>query len=277
MTFPYYASAEQIMRDRSELARKGIARGRSVIALTYADGVLFVAENPSNTLRKTSEIYDRIGFAAVGKYNEFESLRKAGIQLADMRGYSYDRADVTALSLANTYANALGSVFTEQAKPYEVELCVAEVAKYGKPRPSQLYRISYDGSIADETRFLVMGGANEAITAALRESYAPDLDLPAALTLAVAALTTPPDTNGSSTGSSTSAPSAPRELAATDLEVAILDRNRPRRAFRRLSAAAVAELMPSATTSASLSNQSDGSGEDDTSAADGDTSSNPDT
>ena len=277
MTFPYYASAEQIMRDRSELARKGIARGRSVIALTYADGVLFVAENPSNTLRKTSEIYDRIGFAAVGKYNEFESLRKAGIQLADMRGYSYDRADVTALSLANTYANALGSVFTEQAKPYEVELCVAEVAKYGKPRPSQLYRISYDGSIADETRFLVMGGANEAITAALRESYAPDLDLPAALALAVAALTTPPDTNGSSTGSSTSAPSTPRELAATDLEVAILDRNRPRRAFRRLSAAAVAELMPSATTSASPSNDSDGSGSDGTSAADGDTSSNPDT
>ena len=108
MTFPYYASAEQIMRDRSDLARKGIARGRSVVILTYADGVLFVAENPSNTLRKTSEIYDRIGFAAVGKYNEFESLRKAGIQLADMRGYSYDRADVSALSLANTYANALG-------------------------------------------------------------------------------------------------------------------------------------------------------------------------
>ncbi|MDY6809841.1 MAG: proteasome subunit alpha [Actinomycetota bacterium] len=271
MTFPYYASAEQIMRDRSELARKGIARGRSVIALTYADGVLFVAENPSNTLRKTSEIYDRIGFAAVGKYNEFESLRKAGIQLADMRGYSYDRADVTALSLANTYANALGSVFTEQPKPYEVELCVAEVAKYGKPRPSQLYRISYDGSIADETRFLVMGGANEAITAALRESYEPDLDLPAALALAVAALTAPAEANGSTTSS---APAAPRELAATDLEVAILDRNRPRRAFRRLSAAAVEDLMPAAAQPDGA--QTDGAGSTGTPATDGDPTSNPD-
>ncbi|MDL9946145.1 proteasome subunit alpha [Gordonia sp. ABSL11-1] len=252
MTFPYYASAEQIMRDRSELARKGIARGRSVIALTYADGVLFVAENPSNTLRKTSEIYDRIGFAAVGKYNEFESLRKAGIQLADMRGYSYDRADVSALSLANTYANALGSVFTEQAKPYEVELCVAEVAKFGKPRPSQLYRISYDGSIADETRFLVMGGANDAITAALRESYEPDLDLSAALSVAVAALATPVESGSSgSSGSSSAPPAAPRELAASDLEVAILDRNRPRRAFRRITNAVLADLMPAPETTSS--------------------------
>ena len=193
MTFPYYASAEQIMRDRSELARKGIARGRSVVILTYADGVLFVAENPSNTLRKTSEIYDLIGFAAVGKYNEFESLRKAGIQLADMRGYSYDRADVSGLSLANTYANALGGVFTEQPKPFEVELCVAEVARYGKPKPSQLYRISYDGSITDETRFLVMGGATEPIAAALKESYQPDLELGAAVAVAVGALATPAD------------------------------------------------------------------------------------
>ncbi|GAB32917.1 proteasome subunit alpha [Gordonia otitidis] len=237
MTFPYYASAEQIMRDRSELARKGIARGRSVVILTYADGVLFVAENPSNTLRKTSEIYDRIGFAAVGKYNEFESLRKAGIQLADMRGYSYDRADVSALSLANTYANALGSVFTEQAKPYEVELCVAEVARYGKPKPSQLFRISYDGSIADETRFIVMGGATDAISAALKDSYEPDLPLADALKIAVEALSAPTEgTNGS--------PTAPRELNPGDLEVAILDRNRPRRAFRRLTAASVADLLP---------------------------------
>ncbi|WLP90875.1 proteasome subunit alpha [Gordonia sp. NB41Y] len=238
MTFPYYASAEQIMRDRSELARKGIARGRSVVILTYADGVLFVAENPSNTLRKTSEIYDRIGFAAVGKYNEFESLRKAGIQLADLRGYSYDRNDVSALSLANTYANALGSVFTEQAKPYEVELCVAEVSRPGKPRPSQLYRISYDGSIADETRFLVMGGATESIAAALRESYQPDLPLAQALGIAVAALSTPADTGSSGQAA------APRELSPSDLEVAVLDRHRPRRAFKRLAPARVEELLP---------------------------------
>ncbi|AZG44419.1 proteasome subunit alpha [Gordonia insulae] len=262
MTFPYYASAEQIMRDRSELARKGIARGRSVIALTYADGVLFVAENPSNTLRKTSEIYDRIGFAAVGKYNEFESLRKAGIQLADMRGYSYDRADVSALSLANTYANALGSVFTEQAKPYEVELCVAEVARYGKPKPSQLYRISYDGSIADETRFLVMGGANDAITAALRESYEADLDLSAALALAVKALSTPAESASSSSTSSSTATTvpAPRELTASDLEVAILDRNRPRRAFKRLTNSALTDVLPAVSPAS-------GSTADDASAA----------
>ncbi|MGC4932304.1 proteasome subunit alpha [Gordonia sp. DT30] len=238
MTFPYYASAEQIMRDRSELARKGIARGRSVVVLTYADGVLFVAENPSNTLRKTSEIYDRIGFAAVGKYNEFESLRKAGIQLADMRGYSYDRNDVSALSLANTYANALGSVFTEQAKPYEVELCVAEVARAGKPKPSQLYRIGYDGSIADETRFLVMGGATESIAAALKEAYAPDLELAQALSMAVEALSTPADAGNGAAGT-------PRELSPGDLEVAILDRTRPRRAFKRLTTARVAELLAS--------------------------------
>ncbi|MFW0794768.1 proteasome subunit alpha [Gordonia sp. CPCC 205515] len=245
MTFPYYASAEQIMRDRSELARKGIARGRSVVALTYADGVLFVAENPSNTLRKVSEIYDRIGFAAVGKYNEFESLRKAGIQLADMRGYSYDRADVSGLSLANAYANTLGAVFTEQPKPYEVELCVAEVAKPGKQTPSQLYRISYDGSIADETRFIVMGGATESITATLRDKYQPDLDLSAAVELAVSALTTPPD-GGNGSSSASTPPPAPRVLTAADLEVAVLDRNRPRRAFKRLAQAAVTDMLPAA-------------------------------
>ncbi|MBT0568115.1 proteasome subunit alpha [Williamsia sp. CHRR-6] len=240
MTFPYYASAEQIMRDRSELARKGIARGRSVIALTYADGVLFVAENPSNTLRKISEIYDRIGFAAVGKYNEFESLRKAGIRHADMRGYSYDRADVSGLSLANAYANTLGAVFTEQPKPYEVELCVGEVGRAGSTRPSTLYRITYDGSINDETRFLVMGGATESIATAMGETYTEGADLKTALTAAVAALGTPPTPNGSSTA----AAAEPRVLSAGDLEVAILDRNRPRRAFRRLSAETLTELLP---------------------------------
>jgi proteasome alpha subunit len=244
MTFPYYASAEQIMRDRSELARKGIARGRSVIVLTYADGVLFVAENPSNALRKVSEIYDRIGFAAVGKYNEFETLRKAGIQLADVRGYSYDRADVNGLSLANAYANTLGSVFTEQPKPFEVELCVAEVAQPGKSTPSQLYRITYDGSIADETRFLVMGGSTESITTAMKDSYVADADLAAALTGAVTALGAPPaPANGSSSSSSQPTPE-PRVLTEGDLEVAVLDRSRPRRAFRRLTTDAVAAILP---------------------------------
>ena len=130
MNMPFYASAEQIMRDRSEYARKGIARGRSVAVLRYTDGILFVAENASSALHKVSEIYDRIGFAAVGKYNEFENLRVAGIRLADLRGYSYDRRDVTARSLANAYAQTLGAIFTEQQKPYEVELCVAEVGDH---------------------------------------------------------------------------------------------------------------------------------------------------
>ncbi len=257
MTFPYYASAEQIMRDRSELARKGIARGRSVIALTYADGVLFVAENPSNTLRKVSEIYDRIGFAAVGKYNEFESLRRAGIQLADLRGYSYDRADVSGLSLANAYATTLGTVFTDQPKPYEVELCVAEVAKPGRDTPAQLYRIGYDGSVVDETRFLVMGGHTDAITAALAESFEPGLALPAALGIAVAALGNPvpavSDAGSARSGGASGANGsggekpAPRELAAADLEVAVLDRTRPRRAFRRLGNDEVGALLAGAT------------------------------
>lgn len=238
MTFPYYASAEQIMRDRSDLARKGIARGRSVVVVTYADGVLFVAENPSNALRKVSEIYDRIGFAAVGKYNEYETLRKAGIQHADMRGYSYDRADVNGLSLANAYANTLGAVFTEQPKPFEVELCVAEVSKPGKPGPSQLYRITYDGSIVDEKRFLVIGGSNDAANAAMNESYTADADLETALGWAVSALGAPQQ---SSSGGS---PSEPRVLDVSDLEVATLDRNRPRRAFRRITGAALEALLP---------------------------------
>ncbi|MGZ4517381.1 MAG: proteasome subunit alpha, partial [Mycobacteriaceae bacterium] len=189
MTMPYYASAEQIMRDRSELARKGIARGRSVVVLTYADGVLFVAENPSSTLHKVSEIYDRIGFAAVGKYNEFENLRRAGIQHADLRGYSYDRRDVTGRSLANAYAQTLGTIFTEQPKPYEVEICVAEVGRPDASKEgSQLYRITYDGSIVDEAHFVVMGGATEQIAVALKEKYQPGLALKEAVGVAVSAL-----------------------------------------------------------------------------------------
>ncbi|MGB3696010.1 MAG: proteasome subunit alpha [Gordonia sp. (in: high G+C Gram-positive bacteria)] len=246
MTFPYYASAEQIMRDRSELARKGIARGRSVLALTYADGVLFVAHNPSNTLRKVSEIYDRLGFAAVGKYNEFESLRKAGIQMADLRGYSYDRADVTGLSLASAYANTLGAVFTEQAKPFEVELCVGEVARPGSSTPSQLYRIGYDGAIFDETSFIVMGGATEPINAAMKDAYEADLPLTDALSLAVRALSTPAEKAEKAAADKANgdgAAAGDASLTAHDVEVAILDRNRPRRAFKRLRRADIANLL----------------------------------
>src|SRR6476659_2157474 len=166
---PIYASPEQFMRDRSDYARKGIARGRSVVVTRWAGGVLFVAENHTPTLHKVSEIYDRIGFAGVGKYNEYENLRVAGIRLADLRGYSYDRRDVTARALANAYAQTLGTIFTEQQKPYEVEICVAEVADSAED--DQLYRLTYDGTIVDEPEFLVMGGQAEAITAELRRGF----------------------------------------------------------------------------------------------------------
>ncbi|PVZ03697.1 proteasome subunit alpha [Actinomycetospora cinnamomea] len=245
MTMPFYASVDQLMRDRSDLARKGIARGRSVVVLTYAGGVLFVAENRSNSLRKVSEIYDEIGFAAVGRYNEFENLRTAGIRYADVRGYSYDRRDVSGRSLANAYAQILGASFIEQQKPFEVELCVAEVGT--TPERDQLFRITYDGSISDEPRFVVMGGTTEPISAALRESYQADLELRDALRIALEALHSQNGSGTSASGSSaaTSA-SDDRRLGVDALEVAVLDRTRrPRRAFRRLTGAALAALMPS--------------------------------
>ena len=240
MTFPFYAPAEQIMRDRAELARKGIGRGRSVIVLTYAGGILLVAENPSSTLRKISELYDRIGFAAVGKYSEFEQLRRAGIRLADTQGYQYDRRDVTGRSLANAYAQALAGAFTEQPKPFEVELAVAEVGQPDSTGRSQLYRISYDGSITDEREFIVMGGTADAISAAMKESYVPEADLREALGFAVDALRQPPQSAGSGNGKA----AEPRELGPSDLEVAVLEQARPRRVFRRLGQAALTELLP---------------------------------
>src|SRR5580765_3461908 len=214
---PIYASPEQFMRDRSEYARKGIARGRSVVVTTYDGGVLFVAENRSPTLHKVSEIYDRIGFAAVGRYNEFENLRTAGIRLADVRGYSYDRRDVNGRWLANAYAQTLGSIFSEHQKPFEVELCVAEVDRANAPVPrDQLYRISYDGSIVDETltRYVVMGGATEPVVSALEPSYSEGWDLQTALRAAVTAL-------------GAGGEGAPRTLLPAQLEVAVLDRALP--------------------------------------------------
>ena len=232
MSFPYFISPEQAMRERSELARKGIARGRSVVALVFSGGVLFVAENPSRSLQKISELYDRVGFAAAGKFNEFDNLRRGGIQFADTRGYAYDRRDVTGRQLANVYAQTLGTIFTEQAKPYEVELCVAEVAHYGETKPPELYRITYDGSIADEPHFVVMGGTTEPIATALKDSYAENADLADAVHIAVNALKA-----GSGNGDGDT-------LDFTTLEVAILDVSRPRRAFRRITGAALERLLP---------------------------------
>ncbi len=216
------------MRDRSEYARKGIARGRSVVATTHADGVLFVAENHSPSLHKVSEIYDRLGFAAVGRYNEFENLRTAGIRLADVRGYSYDRRDVTGRWLANAYAQTLGSIFSEHQKPFEVGLCVGEVGHNGGP--DQLYLISYDGSIVDETTFLVMGGTTEPVIAALKDSYVVGWSLHDALRASVAAL-----------GAAGENP--PRVLTAAQLEVAVLDKRRSGRTFRRIVGAELELLL----------------------------------
>ncbi|SHG80389.1 proteasome alpha subunit [Jatrophihabitans endophyticus] len=233
MSMPFYASAEQIMRDRSEFARKGIARGRGAVVRTYADGILFVTENPSSALHKVSEIYDRIGFAGVGKYNEYENLRVAGIRLADLRGYSYDRRDVTARGLANAYAQTLGAIFTEQQKPYEVEICVAEVGDVAED--DQIYRLTYDGTIADEPEFLVMGGNAEALTGEMRRVFVAGQPLRDALAATVDALATAGDGGER------------RSLTAAQLEVAVLDRNRGKRKFRRYSGAALTALLPAPT------------------------------
>jgi proteasome alpha subunit len=232
MTMPYYASAEQVMRDRSEYARKGISRGRSVAVLTYDDGVLFIAENPSSTLHKVSELYDRVGFAAVGRYSEFESLRVAGIRLADVRGYSYNRRDVTGRVIANAYAQTLGEVFTQQMKPFEVELCVAEVGD--TPESDQLYRLTFDGSIVDEPDFVVMGGQADAVTSHLRQHFTSGMGLAEALKVGVQAL---------SAVSPVTAANGGGQLPAEQIEVAVLDRRRPKRAFRRVVGAALRPLL----------------------------------
>lgn len=245
---PIYASPEQFMRDRSDYARKGIARGRSVVVTTYAGGVLFVAENHSPSLHKVSEIYDRLGFAAAGRYNEYENLRTAGIRLADVRGYSYDRQDVTGRWLANAYAQTLGSIFSEHPKPYEVGLCVAEVGVLGAS--DQLYLIAYDGSIADETTFVVMGGTIEPVVASLKESFTPGWSLETALRAAVTAL-----------GAGGEAP--PRDLTAAQIEVAILDRHRTGRTFRRVVGAELDTLLAATAPEPEV----DPSGEDNPAAA----------
>lgn len=217
MATPFYVAPEQMMKDRAEYARKGIARGRALVAVEHTTGVLFVGENPSRSLHKTSEIYDRIGFAAVGKYNEFEALRVAGIRLADVKGYQYAREDVTAKALANAYSQALGASFMGDAKPYEVELLIAEVS-HGGDGPLELYHILYDGSIVDEHRFVAIGGEAEALNAALEQRWREDLDRDAALRAAVDALTEV----------------AGRDIAPDALEVSQLDVTRPRRRFVRL-------------------------------------------
>src|SRR5947208_3462919 len=186
MAFTPYVPPEQLIKDRSEFARKGIARGKSVVAMEYADGILFVAENPSATLHKVSEIYDRIAFAGVGKYSEFEDLRISGVRLADLRGYSYGREDVTAKNLANAYSQALTTIFTTQMKPYEVEILVAQVG--AAAAESSLFHILFDGSVTDEQGYVAMGGRSEELGSKLQETFESNLTLDRAVTVAVEAL-----------------------------------------------------------------------------------------
>src|SRR3954468_20061079 len=225
----FYASPEQVQRNRSEYARKGIARGRSAVVLTYEGGVLLVAENLTS-LRKISELYDRVGFAAVGRYNEFESLRRAGVRMADLNGLAYDRRDVTGRALANAYTQTLGAIFSETQKPYEVEICVAQGG--ASAEADELYRITYDGSVMDEPGFKAMGGQAEAIATVLRDRHDVSADAGAALRVAVEALGSVGGENG-----------ARRELGASQLEVAVLDRTRKGRAFRRIIGAALESLL----------------------------------
>jgi proteasome alpha subunit len=228
---PFYVSPEQSMKDKADYARKGIARGRSGVVIQYDAGILFVAPNPSGALHKISEIYDRIAFAAVGRYNEFENLRKAGVRYADMTGYQYDRSDVTARGLANWYAQILGSIFTESPKPFEVELVVAEVGE--APIADQIYRITFDGSVAEEHGFVAMGGQADQVAAVLKDHYADGLPLVRALAAAIAGLAS--QGNGEGT-----------DFTASQLEVGILERDRVHRTFRRLTGSRLEVLLAEA-------------------------------
>jgi len=224
MNMPFYVAPEQVMKDRADYARKGIARGRAAVAVRFVDGIALVAENPSNTLRKISEIYDRIAFAGVGKYNEFDQLRVAGVRAADVKGYQYSRDDVDARSLANNYAQILGQIFTHEMKPLEVEILVAEVGQTADA--DQLFHILYDGTVLDERHYSVLGGDAEAIGGRLSESYVDGMGLADVLRAATRALA-----------------GTDRTLAADDLEVAVLARGNGRRCFRRLPDDVVATAM----------------------------------
>ncbi|SVB10121.1 uncharacterized protein METZ01_LOCUS162975 [marine metagenome] len=224
MTMPMYVSPEQLMKDRADYARKGISRGRAAVACTYADGVLLCAENPSNTLRKVGEIYDRIAFVGVGKYSEFDQLRIAGVRHADLKGYSFSRDDVDALWLANQYAQILGQYFTHEMKPLEVEMIVAEIGE--ETASDQLFHLLYDGTVMDTRGFVVIGGEADAIRGRMEEGWGQEMVLSAAVSVSVSALAGPD-----------------RTLVPDDLEVAVLSRENGRRAFGRLEGGDLAGLL----------------------------------
>jgi proteasome alpha subunit len=231
-----YVSPEQVMKDKADYARRRISQIRSGVVISCEAGILFVAPNPSRALRKFTEMYDRIAFAAVGRYNEFETLRKAGVRYADMTGFQYDRQDVTAVGLANWYGQLLGTLFTDSAKPYEVEIVVAEVGK--TTADDQLYRITFEGSVADEHDFVVMGGQADRVAGVIKERYTPDMSLTDAMRLVIASLANQDGTN-------------PEPVTGGQLEVALLDRTRTHRAFRRLTGPRLDALLAEAGLPAS--------------------------
>ena len=224
MSTPFYVPPEQLVKDKADFARKGIARGRALIAMRYDGGIVLVAENASNTLRKISEIYDRIAFAGVGKYNEFDSLRQSGIRAADLTGYQFSRRDVDGRSLANQYGQIIGQAFTHESKPLEVEILIAEVGITAES--DCMYHISFDGTVSDERAFCVLGGDDASITTRLQESTVTDSTLKSSLQRAAAALAGPD-----------------RTLSADDLEVAILSRTSQRRCFSRVTDADISEML----------------------------------
>lgn len=227
MTVPFYVSPEQITRDKADFARKGIARGKSVVLIQAKDAIVFVAENPSKALHKISEIYDRIGFAAVGKYNEFENLRVSGIRFADLRGYAYDRSDVSARSLANAYAQTLGTVFTDALKPLEVELLVAEVGEVMDN--DEIYRLTFDGSVVDEKNFVAIGGDSEKINELLKASWKDNIDSKEAIKLSLKILS--------------EASTSEKVITKESVEVAVLDRKKIGRKFVRMSQSELSQIL----------------------------------
>ena len=224
MSMPFYVPPEQMMKEKADFARKGIARGRALIALQYQEGIVLVAENPSSNLRKISEIYDRIAFAGVGKYNEFDQLRQAGVRAADLTGYQYSRRDVQGRGLANQYAQIMGQAFTHESKPLEVEILIAEVGY--EATQDRLFHITYDGTVIDESGSCILGGDIDAISARLHDNVNPDADLSTAVSLATNALSGPD-----------------RTLSCSDLEVAILHRGGERRCFARIPDEEVERLL----------------------------------
>jgi proteasome alpha subunit len=261
VSMPFYVSPEQAMRDKADYARKGVARGRSSVALQYAGGILMVTPNASSVLYKISELYDRIAFAAVGRYNEYENLRKAGVTYADVTGYQFDRNDVTARGIANWYAQTLGTIFTESPKPFEVEIVVAEVGI--TPDTDQIYRITWDGSVSDEPGFVAFGGQADQVAAQLKERFHDGMSLTEALGAALAALAAPSSASSASSSSSSANNGEQAGLTASQLEVAVLDRARAHRTFRRLRGARLEELLAEsrATTSGAPAGDS-GAGSD---------------